>query len=161
MNSTAFSRYSTLNCYVDVSADQMAVIRSKRLGFADCHRCVLLMGRSVPVSLPVTLLLSPHRPCQPLAKTIGFCMVANPAPLAWGLGLSHEIFSPFHLHFPPKKPNFQPLQLAALPGWSHFEHCSIKMGILDIERLHLTLCLCITYTHSTSKFCLKTSQYSI
>ncbi len=63
--------------------------------------------------------------------------------------------------FPRKKPNFSPVWHALLSRWLPFEHSGTKMGSLDFEPLHSTLCPSITSTRSTSKFHLNTFHYSI
>ncbi len=134
--------------------------------FPDCHRCILFTGQIVTLSHPIALFFSPHRTQQPLARTIGFCWVTHdPASetlwkwWAWGLGLSHKNFSPFHECFPPEV-DFQPLWHAMSSNWPHFEHCDIKMGCLDIECLYSTLCPNISM-YSNLKFLLKMAQCSV
>ncbi len=82
---------------------------------------ILFTGRIVTFSHPVTLFFSHHRTYQPLAGTVGFCLVPhgtgwsgkwNPVDMM-GLGLSHDFNNVSHL----KKVKFltspacQPLQL--------------------------------------------------
>ncbi len=45
--------------------------------------------------------------------------------------------------------------------WLPFEHCSTKMGSLDIDPVYSTLCPSITSTRSTSKFHLNMFQHSV
>ncbi len=94
--------------------------------------------------------------CQ---MTQGVTPGGNNGPGGWDCSMKISV------HFinvcPLKKPNFQPLWCATPSSWSQFEHCTIKMGIPNIEPLYPILCPSITSTCSTSKLPLKMSQCSM
>ncbi len=115
----SFADLIVLSSSESFAEPQMAAIRSienMRPRFANCRRCVLFMGRSVTLSLPVALFSSPRRTYQPLAQTIGVCMVAHGAGgltsetlwkwRALGAGIAAWKFQFISSMFPPGKANF-------------------------------------------------------
>ncbi len=93
-------------------------------------------------------------------------------PRAWGMNPTGKClplgpdcsmkFSANFIHFYPlKKSYFCSVWPGPLSRGLPFEHSSSKMGTLDIELVYSTLCPSITSTHSSSKFCFNTFQYSI
>ncbi len=88
--------------------------------------------------------MNPPGKCQPL-----------------GLDSPMKISSNFIHVCPLKKSNFSSVWHGPLSRWLPFEHPSAKMGILDIDPVHSTLCPSITSTPSTSNFHSNMLQYSV
>ncbi len=63
--------------------------------------------------------------------------------------------------YPLKKPYVCSVWCGPPSRWPSFKHSTSKMGILDIEPVHSTLCPSLTSTRSTSKFHFNLFQYSI
>ncbi len=80
---------------------------------------------------------------------------------ALGPDCSMKISANFIHFYPLKKSYFCSVWPGPLSRGLPFEHSSSKMSTLDIELVYWTLCPSITSTHSTSKFCFNTFQYSV
>ncbi len=81
--------------------------------------------------------------------------------LPLGPDCSMRISANFVHFYPLKKSCFCSVWHGPLSRGLPFEHSSSKMGTLAIELVYSTLCPSITSTHSTSKFCFNTFQYSV
>ncbi len=78
-------------------------------------------------------------------------------------GQGSSVKSSVHfIHFYPlKKPNFSSVWHGSLSRWLPFEHSGTKMGSLNIDPVHSTLCPSITSTRSTTNFHFNTFQYNV
>ncbi len=97
----------------------------------------------------------PSQDLPTFSQTTGFYILAlvdseNESLRKWWSG-AHGLFHENFINvYPLKVVNFLPLWHTALSSWSCYEHCTTKMGSLDIEPSHLTLGPSITFTCSTS-----------
>ncbi len=104
-------------------------------------------------------------------RTKGFWVLTHGAggPREWlpvemvgqGVRIPPWKFQPISSTLPPEKAKFSSVWHGSLSRWLPFEHSGTKMGILDIEPVHSTLCPSITATRSTSKFHLNMFQNSV
>ncbi len=137
--------------------------------FPNCHRWVLFTCQSVTQSLSFCCFTEPsYLSTQTWVFWVPAHDVGGPGEwitvemLDQGAGIVPWKFQPISSTFTPSKSHSVLFGVPPPPSrWPSFEHSSTKMGSLDIEPVHSTLCPSITTTRSTSKFHFNTFQYSI